>query len=69
MQACFQAAARRPEWRQIQLTVTERNAGAVRLYESCGFQRFGLEPDAVRVEGGFVHKLHLWRRLPGPGAG
>jgi ribosomal protein S18 acetylase RimI-like enzyme len=64
VQACLRAAAHRPGLRQIQLTVTESNASAVRLYESCGFQRFGLEPDAVRVEGGFVHKLHLWRRLP-----
>ena len=29
----------------------EDNVRAVALYESCGFERFGLLPDAYRTEG------------------
>ena len=47
----------------IQLTVSEGNAAAQALYERCGFVSFGVEPMAVRVDGGFVAKVHMWRRL------
>ena len=41
------------------LTVTEGNAGAQRLYEAAGFRSFGIEPDAVRVEGRSHAKNHM----------
>lgn len=44
----------------VQLTVSNSNTSAVRLYESCGFVRFGSEPYAVRVADGFIAKVHMW---------
>ena len=44
----------------VQLTVTESNEAALRLYEACGFERFGVEPLAVRTGEGFLAKVHLW---------
>jgi ribosomal protein S18 acetylase RimI-like enzyme len=41
------------------LTVTEGNAHARRLYEAAGFRSFGIEPDAVRVEGRSIAKNHM----------
>lgn len=53
----------RPAVTIMQLTVTEGNASAVRLYERCGFRAFGVEPYAVRLGEGFVAKVHMWRRV------
>jgi RimJ/RimL family protein N-acetyltransferase len=52
----------------VQLTVTAGNAPALRLYESCGFVPFGHEPLAVRVDGTYVSRIHMWCSLrPPPG--
>ncbi len=48
----------------VQLTVTDTNAAAVKLYESCGFSSFGVEPYGIRVGAGFVAKRHMWCQLP-----
>jgi ribosomal protein S18 acetylase RimI-like enzyme len=45
------------------LTVTEGNAPAVHLYESCGFQAFGTEPMAVLTPTGYKAKVHMWLGL------
>lgn len=47
----------------VQLTVSDGNAAAIRLYESCGFRAFGTEPMALRVGDRFVGKVHMWRLL------
>jgi ribosomal protein S18 acetylase RimI-like enzyme len=47
----------------MRLTVTEGNALAERLYARCGFERTGVEPMAVRVDGRFFGKVSMWRRL------
>jgi ribosomal protein S18 acetylase RimI-like enzyme len=53
--------ARATPWTQVvQLTVTQSNAPAVRLYESCGFTTFGIEPFAVKVGDRFVSRVHMW---------
>lgn len=44
----------------VRLTVTQGNAAAQHLYESCGFVPFGVEPRAVKNEGTFHAKVHLW---------
>jgi ribosomal protein S18 acetylase RimI-like enzyme len=48
--------------RQINLSVVNDNEAAVALYASCGFERFGLERRAFRVEGHFydVAYMTLW---------
>lgn len=53
----------------IQLTVSESNAAARGLYESCGFRAFGTEPMALRFDDRFVGKVHMWRRLDVPRVG
>lgn len=45
------------------LTVTEGNAQAHKLYESLGFRSFGIEPDAVKVEGRGYGKDHMFLKL------
>jgi ribosomal protein S18 acetylase RimI-like enzyme len=57
-------ASLRPQARLIQLTVSEHNRAAVRLYEQGGFVAFGVEPLAVATGDGFISKVHMWRLLP-----
>ena len=52
-------ARARPELLQIDLTVTEGNAGAQALYASLGFMVYGVLPSAVRVEGRDYAKIHM----------
>jgi RimJ/RimL family protein N-acetyltransferase len=63
VQAALDETRSRPGVKVVQLTVTHGNHAAQRLYERCGFMRFGLEPFAVAVGGEFVAKVHMWRRL------
>ncbi len=66
MEAALQRAAGMPDLRQVTLCVTAGSTGAVRLYESLGFVRFGLEPDALYVAPHFHDKLDMVYRLPAP---
>lgn len=67
--AALGAAAARPGVIVVTLTVTEGNAAAIRLYESCGFRAFGVEPLAIATPAGFKSKVHMWLPLAGaPGA-
>lgn len=43
--------ARHMGYARMELSVMEDNVRAVALYENCGFERFGLLPDAYRTEG------------------
>jgi ribosomal protein S18 acetylase RimI-like enzyme len=45
--------------RQIILTVTVNNLAACSLYKSRGFVRFGLEHDALFVDGTYLDEEHL----------
>lgn len=47
----------------VQLEVTQGNQAATALYESLGFQCYGIEPKAIRTPGGYRSKLHLWLPL------
>jgi RimJ/RimL family protein N-acetyltransferase len=49
---------------QVQLTVSRGNGNAERLYESCGFVAWGVEPQAVRLgPQAWVDKVHMACRL------
>ena len=63
VQGLLAVAAARDGVTLIQLTVTEGNAAAQSLYERCGFEVFGVEPFAVALDGRFLSKCHMWRRL------
>lgn len=52
-----------PDLSVLQLTVAEDNERARRLYESCGFRQFGLEPYANLLEGEVVALVHMWRSV------
>ena len=65
VEAALEHAHTRPGLRQVLLTVTEGNTRAHALYTRCGFETFGVEPDAVKVGASFVSKIHMWRRLDG----
>jgi ribosomal protein S18 acetylase RimI-like enzyme len=61
--AALEAAAARPGVTVVTLTVTEGNASAIALYESCGFRTFGVEPLAIATASGFKSKVHMWLHL------
>ncbi len=62
--ALLSCAENRKNTRIVQLTVTEGNEAAQRLYESVGgFTRFGIEPFAMRVGDSYVSKVHMWRKI------
>jgi len=58
--------ATQPDIKLVQLTVTDGNTAAQALYERFGFAPFGIEPMAIAVAGGYVSKVHMWRRLDIP---
>lgn len=45
------------------LTVTEGNRNAIQLYESAGFQSWGIEPRAIKVAGRAWAKNHMYLHL------
>ncbi len=45
--------------RQIVLSVTANNVAACGLYRSRGFERFGLERDAICLDGAYFDEEHL----------
>ncbi|BAZ40257.1 GCN5-related N-acetyltransferase [Calothrix sp. NIES-4101] len=51
--------------RQIILTVTASNLAASSLYKSRGFEVFGLECDALFINGNYFDEEHLVLRLVG----
>lgn len=65
--ALLDHARQRPGLRLVQLTVTEGNDAAQRLYERCGFQSFGVEPLAIALDGQLLGKVHMWCDLLQPG--
>jgi RimJ/RimL family protein N-acetyltransferase len=58
--AVLDEAVRQSSLRIVQLTVTEGNRPAQALYERCGFIPFGVEPNAIAVDGGYLSKVHMW---------
>jgi ribosomal protein S18 acetylase RimI-like enzyme len=50
----------RPYVTVLQLTGSEGNVAARKLYEDFGFVTFGVEPLAVANDDGYVSKIHMW---------
>jgi ribosomal protein S18 acetylase RimI-like enzyme len=59
------AHARQRGIRMVTLTVTEGNEAARKLYRSCGFVQFGLEPLALKLGKVFYAKVHMVCDLDG----
>jgi ribosomal protein S18 acetylase RimI-like enzyme len=59
LDAALEEARHRSEVLAITLTVTEGNAAAIALYESRGFEAFGVEPMAIATPDGFKSKVHM----------
>ena len=49
--------------RLVKLGVVTTNASAIRLYARCGFQVYGVEPEALYVNGIYYDELLMVRRL------
>jgi RimJ/RimL family protein N-acetyltransferase len=47
----------------LTLTVTEGNLSALRLYESAGFERFGVLPRALKIGPTYHAKVHMAKLL------
>ncbi|MBK7369576.1 MAG: GNAT family N-acetyltransferase [Candidatus Eisenbacteria bacterium] len=61
--ATLDAARARPGLTVIQLSAIEGNDPALKLYESCGFVRWGTEPKSFALEDGHLTRAHYWREL------
>jgi RimJ/RimL family protein N-acetyltransferase len=57
------AEARRAGLELLVLTVTEGNAVATKFYEAAGFRSFGIEPHAIKVDGRYFGKNHMYLDL------
>jgi RimJ/RimL family protein N-acetyltransferase/predicted enzyme related to lactoylglutathione lyase len=63
LEAALHHASLRPGLRVLNLTVTEDNQSAVRLYASSGFRVWGTEPLAILTPSGLKNKLYMGRDL------
>jgi RimJ/RimL family protein N-acetyltransferase len=63
MRAAIQYGLEREGLHLLQLEVTQGNSAAEQLYESLGFQAYGVEPMAVWTPSGYRSKIHMWLDL------
>src|SRR5579862_2358074 len=63
MQACLERAAGLEGLTQVQLKVAAGNSAARALYESCGFEVFGEEKEALLIDGEWIDQTHMALRL------
>ncbi len=59
MEAALAFARRAPGLRQVHLSVSDRAPGAAALYRDLGFQTWGLEPAALRIDGQDAAEEHM----------
>ena len=66
--ATIERAREWAEVEQVRLTVVTENVAARRLYESFGFQPYGLERGALKLDGRYLDEQYLVLRLREPGS-
>lgn len=59
LNAAIAAASARSGILCLNLTLTEGNAPALRLYRSVGFVDWGTQPQAIRTDSGLKGKIHM----------
>jgi ribosomal protein S18 acetylase RimI-like enzyme len=59
LQAAIQHARSELALEQLVLTVTRSNTGAAELYRDAGFNTFGMEPRAIKVDDAYHDKEHM----------
>lgn len=64
MMRAIEEAGRWPGLRQVNLGVNAANSAAIALYESLGFQTFGLERGFMQIDGVLHDERHMVRMLP-----
>jgi len=47
----------------IQLAVQAQNDTALHLYESCGFKRYGEEPQALKIDGAYFDEVLMYLKF------
>jgi RimJ/RimL family protein N-acetyltransferase len=62
IEACV-AYARELGLRLVRLGVVTTNASAIRLYQRCGFQVYGVEPEAIQHDGVYYDELLMAQRI------
>ena len=64
MRAVLERAARIESLDQIQLSVTETQTAALKVYHSLGFETFGREPRALKIGDRLIDEDYMILRLP-----
>jgi len=59
LQATIEHAKRWPHVEKINLTVVDTNEPAIRLYEKVGFQQFGFETNAMKIDDVYVDEVYM----------
>jgi ribosomal protein S18 acetylase RimI-like enzyme len=54
-----------PSLQLVTITVNSSNVAAVALYENIGFMIYGVEPDALLVNGQLYDETQMFRRVRG----
>jgi RimJ/RimL family protein N-acetyltransferase len=67
LEAAVSRARQLPGLRQLTLTVVASNQAAYSLYKSCGFETFGLEREAMEIDGNYLDLAYMALQLE-PGA-
>jgi RimJ/RimL family protein N-acetyltransferase len=48
---------------QLALTVSSNNLPAIKLYTAMGFERWGVEPRAMKYQGKYYNEDYMWLKL------
>lgn len=59
LEAIVEHTKKRPHVEKINLTVVSTNETAIRLYEKAGFQKFGFETNAMKIDDTYVDEVYM----------